>query len=85
MKNLKTPFSGGKSAMGFVASITGFPAKFGAVARRKKRQRRHCPLPPELPRSANAVASAKLPTRASWFSALQTSSFDASRVPIITK
>ena len=82
-KKLQTPLTGGRSAIGLVASMTGFPARFAAVARRNA-SAATAPLTARTTRSANAAASAKPPIRPSGFCAAQSPSFDGSRVPTIT-
>ncbi len=81
-KKRSTPFSGGASAIGFVASINGFPAKLASPAARSA-SAAAVPLTASTTSSPKRAASAKPPTRAFAFPALHASSFAGSRVPSI--
>ena len=78
-----TPFTGGASAIGLVASMTVFPARFDSPAARSA-SAATVPLTARTTRSANCAASAKPPTRPLGFCDAQSASLAGSRVPIIT-
>ena len=84
VKNRSTPFTGGASAIGFVTSITVFPARASAPARSMT----DAAADPFTARTTNSpllAASAKLPTEAfAPAFAIQASSFLGSRVPRTT-
>src|ERR1051325_6601921 len=83
VKNCSTPWLGGASAMGLVASMTGLPARLDDPAPCSA-SAEAAPLTARTTTAPNWAASLKLPTRARGFSAAQAFSFAGSRVPITT-
>src|ERR1700691_971878 len=83
VKNFNTPFCGGASAIGLVASMTGLPARliasadFSALAAA-------LPLTASTTTSPNFAASAKLVARTPWWLDMKSFSLPGSRVPSTT-
>src|SRR5579863_4709432 len=83
VKNLSTPLTGGASAIGLVASMTGLPARFAAPAILST-SAATVPLTASTTISPNFAASAKLATCAPLCSATKSLSLPVSRVPSAT-
>jgi len=83
VKKRSTPWIGGASAIGLVASMTGFAAKFSAPARRRA-SAATCPRTARTTSSPKCAASAKLPTRPVGWSVAHSASRLAVRVPSTT-
>ena len=83
VKTRSTPFTGGASAMGFVASMTGLPDRFEAPAARRASALAE-PLTARTTKPPKLAASPKLPTFPLGFFPAHSFSFVGSRVPIMT-
>src|SRR5574340_477746 len=83
VKNFSTPLVGGASAIGFVASMTGFPARLAAPAERSA-SAATVPLTANTISSANFAASTNVPTRPLACCDAHSANLAGVRVPTMT-